>query len=52
MKIVLFMTILTQKKIIKKAEKNPEEYKVEKPSHKGITCDGCGISPIVGCRYK
>jgi len=40
------------KKIIKKEEKTPEEPKVEKPSHKGITCDGCGISPIVGCRYK
>ena len=40
------------KKIIKKEEKIPEEPKIEKPSHKGITCDGCGISPIVGCRYK
>ena len=40
------------KKIIKKADKTPEEAKEEKPTHKGITCDGCGISPIVGSRYK
>ena len=31
-------------------KKTPETE--EKPIHKGITCDGCGISPIVGCRYK
>ena len=20
--------------------------------HKGVTCDGCGVYPIIGCRYK
>ena len=36
----------------KESDKTPEEPKEEKPTHKGITCDGCGISPIVGSRYK
>ena len=22
------------------------------PIHKGVECDGCGVYPIVGCRYK
>ena len=24
----------------------------EKLIHFGVTCDGCGVFPIVGCRYK
>ena len=40
------------KEIEKKSDKTPEESKEKKPTHKGITCDGCGISPIVGNRYK
>ena len=34
-----------QKNEIKKEDK-------QKPVHIGVTCDGCGAYPIVGCRYK
>jgi hypothetical protein len=33
--------------------KKEEEKEKEKPhTHEGVTCDGCGLSPIVGIRYK
>ena len=35
-----------------KKEDNKTTKTEEKPIHEGITCDGCGVSPIVGCRYK
>ena len=34
------------------SKKLEEQPKNEKPEHKGIRCDGCGMNPIVGCRYK
>jgi hypothetical protein len=37
------------KKEEKKIEKKPEN---DKPIHNGITCDGCGMKSIIGCRYK
>jgi next-to-BRCA1 protein 1 len=44
---------------VEKSIYNPPERKLRAPRfvsnkiiHRGVTCDGCGISPIVGCRYK
>ena len=37
-------------KLQKPEEKTPKTE--EKPIHEGITCDGCGVTPIVGSRYK
>ena len=31
---------------------NPIESRVNNAVHNGVTCDGCGSSPIVGNRYK
>ena len=36
----------SHRKICEKNKKN------EKNVHFGVTCDGCGVYPIVGCRYK
>lgn len=42
---------LKQKKIIhKKIEYSPTNANLK--IHFGIECDGCGVYPIVGCRYK
>ena len=35
-----------------KAPKKNKDKKHEGPIHKGVTCDGCGMYPIVGCRSK
>ena len=35
-----------EKEIEKMSEKN------DKPIHNGISCNGCGIKSIIGCRYK
>ena len=35
----------------KKVE-NENPKKEEKPVHEGISCNGCGVKSIVGCRYK
>ena len=46
------------KKVKKEKEKEKEKEKKkpkennEKPVHTGISCDGCGMKEIVGCRYK
>ena len=44
---------------VEKSTYQPPERKFRAPRfvsdkiiHKGVTCDGCGIYPIVGCRYK
>lgn len=29
-----------------------QEFQPERPVHRGVTCDGCDASPIVGVRYK
>ena len=31
---------------------NTEKNKEVLPIHNGVQCDGCGVFPIVGCRYK
>lgn len=45
-----------EKKIIKKMkdEEEKEEMKplIEECVHRGIKCQGCGVVPIVGCRFK
>ena len=33
-------------------ENNNNDNPAEKLIHFGVTCDGCGTFPIVGCRYK
>lgn len=35
-----------------KAEEQIEESKEDLVRHEGIECDGCGVCPIVGIRYK
>ena len=35
-----------------KNENNNTNNLAEKLIHFGVTCDGCGVFPIVGCRYK
>ena len=35
-----------------KNENNNNDNPAEKLIHFGVTCDGCGTFPIVGCRYK
>ena len=44
---------------IEKAPPKPPERKLRAPRlicdkimHKGVACDGCGVFPLVGCRYK
>ena len=39
-------------KKIKKEKNEKKQEENEKPIHEGITCDGCGMKNIVGCRYK
>merc|ERR1719222_756995 len=29
-----------------------QEFQPDRPVHRGVTCDGCDMSPIVGVRYK
>merc|ERR1719273_3062614 len=29
-----------------------QEFQPDRPVHRGVTCDGCDASPIVGVRYK
>merc|ERR1719191_2560559 len=31
---------------------NEKQEKDGPTVHKGVTCDGCGVSPIVGARFK
>ena len=50
--------IFEKEKEKEKVEEEVEENKIEnnkladKLVHFGITCDGCGVFPIIGCRYK
>ena len=37
---------------VKENKKLLKSKKIPKILHFGIKCDGCGISPITGCRYK
>ena len=37
---------------VKENKKLLKSKKIPKIIHFGIKCDGCGISPITGCRYK
>lgn len=52
-----------EEKVEKEVEEEKEENKIEiknednnnlkdKLVHFGVTCDGCGVFPIIGCRYK
>lgn len=38
--------------MISKDDIDMKDMKKEKPIHTNVTCDGCGLYPIVGIRYK
>ena len=42
--------ICESKRIVK--EKKVEAKEVPKTIHHGVTCDGCGMYPILGLRFK
>ena len=48
----LFLAI--EKAISKKPERKLRAHRpiCDKIMHKGVTCDGCGVFPLIGCRYK
>jgi len=42
-------------KLMNESEEKPapiEESKEPLVNHEGVQCDGCGVSPIMGIRYK
>jgi len=41
-----------EKKEKKEKKKDKEENKVQAPVHYRVECDGCGLAPITGIRYK
>ena len=43
---------LSIEKSLDKQPKRAPKFVCEKIMHKGVTCDGCGVYPIIGCRYK
>ena len=48
----IFLAI--EKAISKKPERKLRAHRpiCDKIMHKGVTCDGCGVFPLIGCRYK
>ena len=45
-------SLLEKKKVVKSEEGEDGAYKNEEMIHPGITCDGSGVNPIKGKRYK
>ena len=43
---------LSIEKSLYKPPEKAQKFVCEKIMHKGVTCDGCGVYPIIGCRYK
>ena len=43
-----------EKSLVKPPERKLKapRFVCDKNMHNGVTCDGCGVFPIVGCRYK
>jgi hypothetical protein len=46
-------TILSTSRVVEKMMENPESHtKINQTVHEGVSCDGCGMFPLIGLRYK